>query len=193
MAYTLPLGSKPVDFELPATDGKTYRLSDFAADPMLVIFFTCNHCPYVVNSDELTRRTAERFGPRGVRFVGINANSTHLYAEDDFPHMVERMTTHRFPWVYLRDESQASARAYGALKTPHFFVFDRERRLVYCGRAVDSPRDPSKVTRHDLEAALDDVLAGRPVRTPLTNPIGCTVKWAGHPSGWMPDGACDLA
>jgi peroxiredoxin len=192
MAYTLQLGSKPVDFSLPATDGRTYSLNDFESAKALVLFFTCNHCPYVVGSDELTRKTAEKYAGRGVKFVGINANSTHLYAEDSFDGMVARMKQHNFPWVYLRDETQEIARAYGALKTPHFFVFDENRKLAYCGRAVDSPRDTSKVTVNDLENALDDILAGRAVRNPLTNPIGCTVKWKGHPSGWMPEGACDL-
>lgn len=192
MPYTLPIGSAPVDFDLPATDGRRYQLRDFQSARVLVLFFTCNHCPYVQNSDEITRRTADRYAPLGVQFAAINSNSTHLYAEDDFPHMVERMRQHRFPWVYLRDESQRVARAYGALKTPHFFVFDSIRQLVYCGRGIDSPREPAKATRNDLEAALDDLLAGRAVRTPLTNPIGCTIKWKGQPSGWMPEGACDL-
>jgi peroxiredoxin len=192
MPYTLPIGSKPVDFALPATDGRTYTLADFADAKALVVFFTCNHCPYVTGSDEITRKTVEKYVPAGVRFVGINSNSTHLYAEDDFPHMVQRMKQHKFPWLYLQDETQEIARAYGALKTPHFFVFDAMRQLVYTGRAIDSPRDPTKRTTSDLENALDDVLAGRPVRTPVTNPIGCTVKWKGHPSGWMPEGACDL-
>lgn len=192
MAFTLPLGSKPVDFSLPATDGKTYSPADFADAKVLVIFFTCNHCPYVTGSDELTRRSAEKYAPAGVRFVGINSNSTHLYAEDSFDGMVARMNQHKFPWVYLRDESQEIARAYGALKTPHFFVFDADRQLRYCGRAIDNPRDSSRATTHELDDAIDDLLAGRAVRTPLTNPIGCTVKWKGHPSGWMPEGACDL-
>jgi len=192
MPFTRTIGSSAPDFSLPATDGKTYSLKDFADAKVLVIFFTCNHCPYVTGSDEVTRKTAERFMARGVRFVGINSNSTHLYAEDDFPHMVERMKKHKFPWVYLRDESQETALAYGALKTPHFFVFDQDRRLVYCGRGVDNPRDTSRMTVNDLDNALDDLVAGRPVRVPITNPIGCTVKWKGHPSGWMPEGACDL-
>jgi peroxiredoxin len=192
MPYTLPIGSRSVDFSLPATDGKTYSPNDFADAKVLVVFFTCNHCPYVIGSDEMTRRTAEKFAPAGVRFVGINSNSTHLYPEDDFPHMAERMKQNRFPWVYLRDESQEIARAYGALKTPHFYVFDADRKLAYCGRAIDNPRDAARATVNDLENAIEDVLAARPVRKPLTNPIGCTVKWKGHPSGWMPEGACDL-
>lgn len=192
MAYTLPIGSKLVDFSLPGTDGRTHSSADFADARVLVVFFTCNHCPYVTGSDEVTRRSAERFAPAGVRFVGINSNSTHLYAEDGTDGMIARMNQHRFPWTYLRDESQEVARAYGALKTPHFFVFGPDRTLAYCGRAIDSPRDPSKMTVNDLDNAIEDLLAGRAVRKPLTNPIGCTVKWKGHPSGWMPEGACDL-
>ena len=128
---------------------------------VLVVFFTCNHCPYVTGSDEATRRTAEKFSDRGVRFVAINSNSRNTYAEDDFPHMVERMREHKFPWIYLHDETQEVARAYGALRTPHFYVFDRERRLIYTGRALDHPRQSEKAKTHDLERALEEHLAGK--------------------------------
>lgn len=192
MAFTLQLGEKAPDFELPATDGKTYRLSDFDDAPVLVIFFTCNHCPYVKGSDEVTRQTALRFMPQGVRFVAINSNSENTYPEDSFEHMVKRMEEHKFPWVYLRDKSQQVALAYGALRTPHFYVFDKDRRLIYTGRGVDNPRQAEKSTVNDLANALEDHLAGRPVRTPLTNPIGCNVKWEGREAHWMPPEACDL-
>ena len=192
MSFTLTIGARAPDFRLPATDGKTYALADFAGAEMLVVFFTCNHCPYVIGSDEVTRATAEKFRPKGVRFVGINSNSRHTYAEDDFPHMVGRMAEFRFPWVYLHDESQDVARACGALRTPHFFVFDRQRKLVYTGRGVDSPRDTSKMTVNDLDRALAEITAGKPVSVPQTNPIGCNVKWAGKDKHWMPPEACDL-
>ena len=191
MAFTLQIGDEAPGFELPATDGNTYRLADFD-DPVLVIFFTCNHCPYVIGSDEVTRQTAERFGAQGVRFVGINSNSANTYAEDSFDHMVERMRSHRFPWLYLYDESQEVARLYGALRTPHFYVFDQDRRLVYTGRGVDSPRDTSRMTTNDLATALEEHLAGKPVSVPMTNPIGCNVKWEGQDAHWMPPDACDL-
>lgn len=192
MAFTLALGAKAPDFHLPATDGKTYSLKDFSPFPVLVIFFTCNHCPYVIQSDELTRETVSRFQPKGVAFVGINSNSASTYSEDSFDHMVERMQTHQFPWVYLHDAKQTVAKAYGALRTPHFFVFDRERHLVYTGRAVDSPRNPDKVTVRDLDRVLEEILSSRPVSVPLTNPIGCNVKWEGKEAHWMPPEACDL-
>jgi len=192
MAFTLQLGAQAPDFKLPATDGKTYQLSDFDDIDVLVIFFTCNHCPYVIGSDEVTRRTAEKFASEGVKFVGINSNSKNTYAEDDFEHMVARMDEHKFPWLYLYDEPQEIAKAYGALRTPHFYVFDKDRRLVYTGRGVDNPRDASKITINDLERSLEEHLAGKSVSVPLTNPIGCNVKWDGKDQHWMPVEACDL-
>ncbi|MCX7010943.1 MAG: redoxin family protein, partial [Kiritimatiellaeota bacterium] len=143
-------------------------------------------------SDEVTRRTAEKFATRSVRFVGINANSKHTYPEDDFPHMVARMEKQKFPWLYLHDESQAVARAYGALRTPHFYVFDATRKLVYTGRGVDSPRDTTKMKVNDLDRALEEICTDRPVSVPKTNPIGCNVKWEGMDAHWMPPEACDL-
>ena len=191
MAFTLELGAKAPTFSLPATDGETYALTDFS-DDIVVVFFTCNHCPFVTGSDENTRQIAADYAPKGVRFIGINANSRNTYAEDSFDNMVARMEEHRFPWVYLRDESQDVARAYGALRTPHFYVFDKNRQLVYTGRAIDNPRQSELSTTHELRDALDDAPAGRPVRTPVTNPMGCNVKWDGQDAHWMPAEACDL-
>ena len=192
MAFTLQLGEKAPDFNLPATDGKTYQLSDFDEAKVLVVSFTCNHCPFVTGSDEVTRKTAEQFASQGVRFVGINSNSKITHPNDDFDHMVERMNEHQFPWVYLRDKTQEVALAYGGLRTPHFFVFDTDRKLVYTGRGVDNPRETAKMTVNDLENALTEHLAGKPITTPLTNPIGCNVKWDGQHAHWMPEEACDL-
>jgi peroxiredoxin len=192
MAFTLQIGDAAPEFSLPATDGKDYKLSDFESSDVLVVFFTCNHCPYVIGSDEVTRQTVEEFSPQGVKFVGINSNSKNTYPDDDFPHMVKRMEEHHFPWLYLYDESQEIAKTYGALRTPHFYVFDKNRKLIYTGRAVDTPRDTSQMTVNDLERALAEHLAGKPISIPLTNPIGCNVKWEGMDAHWMPADACDL-
>ena len=191
MAFTLQIGDSAPGFTLPATDGNSYSLSNFQEE-RLVVFFTCNHCPYVISSDEVTRSTAEKYQKAGVKFVGINSNSSGTYQEDDFPHMVKRMEEYHFPWLYLHDESQQVALAYGALRTPHFFLFDKQRKLVYTGRGVDQPRDPSRISVNDLERALDEVISGKPVSVPLTNPIGCNVKWEGKEKHWMPADACDL-
>jgi len=192
MAFTLSIGEKAPDFSLPATDGKTYSLGDFADSKVLVIFFTCNHCPFVTGSDEITRKTAEKFKSEGVTFVGINSNSSKTHPNDSFDHMVKRMEEKEFPWVYLRDKSQDVARAYGGLRTPHFFVFDEDRKLIYTGRGVDNPRETEKMTVNDLENAISEHLAGKPVSTPVTNPIGCNVKWEDKDAHWMPPEACDL-
>lgn len=191
MAFTLEIGCKAIDFMLPATDGKEYSLSDFSED-ILVIFFTCNHCPYVINSDEDTRSIADDFIKKGVRFIGINANSETTKPNDSFEKMVERMKEHNFPWTYLRDKNQAIAKKYGALKTPHFYVFDKSRTLVYTGRSVDSPRDIKKTTEHNLRDVLTDISNGNTPRIQITNPIGCNVKWEGQDEHWMPTEACDL-
>ena len=191
MSFTLNIGDSAPSFSLPATDGKTYSLEDFD-DKVLVVFFTCNHCPYVIGSDENTRAIAEQFADQGVRFVAINSNSRNTYAEDSFDHMVDRMAEHRFPWVYLHDEPQEVALAYGALRTPHFYVFDENRRLIYTGRAIDSPRSWEVSTTHELVDALEAHLAGEPIAEPRTNPIGCNVKWEGKDAHWMPPEACDL-
>ena len=192
MAFTLQPGTKAPGFRLPATDGRTYGLDDFSDSRYLVVFFTCNHCPYVTGSDEVTRATAEKYKQKGVKFVGINSNSENTYPEDSFPNMVSRMEKHRFPWLYLYDKDQSVAMAYGALRTPHFYVFDEKRQLVYTGRGVDNPRDSSRITVNDLDRALDELTSGKKVSIPVTNPIGCNVKWEGKDAHWMPPDACDL-
>lgn len=192
MAYTLQPGQKAIDFKLPSTEGKEYSLADFEKFKYLVIFFTCNHCPYVIGSDEVTRETALKYGDKGVGFVGINSNSENTYPEDSYPNMVKRMKEFKFPWVYLYDKTQDVARAYGALKTPHFYVFDEERKLVYTGRGVDNPRDTSKMTINNLDKVLDELTNGKNISVSVTNPIGCNVKWDGKDAHWMPADACDL-
>ena len=141
MSFTIQIGDSAPDFKLPATDGNTYQLSDYSDAKVLVIFFTCNHCPYVTGSDEVTRETATKFTNQEVKFVGISSNSIATYEEDDFDHMVARMNEHQFPWTYLFDESQDVARAYGALRTPHFYVFDGERKLIYTKFLIHSIRN----------------------------------------------------
>lgn len=192
MTFTLSLGSQAPDFSLPSTEGTTYSLKDFEDAKVLVVFFTCNHCPYVIGSNEVTRETADRFQAQGVRFVGINANSVKTHPDDSFEHMVEHMKSNQYPWVYLRDESQEVALAYGALRTPHFYVFDENRKLIYTGRGMDNPREAAKSTVNDLANALQQHLAGEDISVPLTNPIGCNVKWDGKDAHWMPPEACDL-
>ncbi len=185
MAFTLEIGKSAPDFFLPATDGNTYSFADFKSK-YLVIFFTCNHCPYVINSDEITRKTVEKYKTQGIDFVGINSNSVNTYAEDSFDNMIIRMKQNNFPWYYLYDQTQEVALKYGALRTPQFYVFDENRKLVYTGRAIDNPKFPEKMTVNDLENTLDELLAGKDITVKITNPIGCNVKWDGKDKHWMP-------
>jgi peroxiredoxin len=191
MAYTLQIGQKAPAFNLIATNGKFYQLSDFKSK-YLVIFFTCNHCPYVIGSDEATRKTAEKFKKSGVEFVAINSNSENTYPEDSYAGMVKRMEEMKFPWVYLHDKLQEIAKIYGSLRTPHFYIFDQNRQLVYTGRGNDSPRNTTKITVNDLNNALTELVNGVKISVPVTNPIGCNIKWDGKDAHWMPFEACDL-
>jgi len=192
MPYTLEIGRKAPQFELPATDGKTYKLSDFDKSKYLVVFFTCNHCPYVLGSDETTRKTVEKFSDKNVAFVAINSNSASTFEDDSFPNMVKRIQLHKFPWLYLHDKTQEIAKAYGALKTPHFYVFNEKHELVYTGRGVDSPRDVSRMTVNDLDRVLTELTENKKISISVTNPIGCNIKWDGKDPHWMPAEACDL-
>ena len=196
MAFTLEIGAAAPDFDLPATDGQRYRLESFADARVLVIVFSCNHCPYVIGSEDRMIAFVNRYGPRGVAFAAINSNEQIDHPTDSFEHMVERAREKHFPFPYLRDETQSAATAYGALRTPHFYAFTRDEagiwRLRYTGRMDDNPRNPGKETTHELADAVDALLAGGTSKVALTNPIGCNVKWQGKSHHWMPPEACDL-
>ena len=192
MAFTLQIGECAPDFSLPGVDGNTYSLQDFADKMLLVVAFTCNHCPYVVGSEERIMEFVRDYEPQGVGFVAINSNSRNTYAEDSFEGMIKKAREKGFNFPYLRDESQDVARAYGALRTPHFYVFDAQRELRYTGRMDDNPKDAAQASTHELRDAVDALLEGHDVRVPLTNPLGCNVKWDGKDAHWMPAEACDL-
>ena len=192
MAFTLQIGESCPDFSLPGVDGRTWSRDDFADAGALVVAFTCNHCPYVINSEERIITYVADYKHRGVAFVAINSNEDENHPEDSFEKMVERARDRGFNFPYLRDETQETVRAFGALKTPHFFVFDKDRKLRYTGRMDDSPREPRGATTKELRDATEAVLRGEDPRVPLTNPIGCNIKWQGKPEKWMPAEACDL-
>jgi peroxiredoxin len=191
MSFTLQLGQKAPEFNLISTSNENISLSSFNSK-FLVVFFTCNHCPYVTGSDEVTRQTANKFKDKDVSFIAINSNSANTYQEDSFENMILRMEEYEFPWVYLHDADQEIALKYGALKTPHFYVFNEQRELVYTGRGVDSPLDANKIKINNLELVLDELTSNTLISIPITNPIGCSVKWEGKDSHWMPPEACDL-
>ena len=174
----LPIGEKAPDFSLPGVDGKTHSLQNFPDKPVLVVMFTCNHCPYVQAYEDRLIAIQNDYADRDVQLLAINANETRNYPEDDFPHMVERAKKKAYNFPYLRDENQSVAEAYGAHYTPEIFVLDRERRLRYIGRIDDNWQNPKAAKTHDLRNAIEALLSGRAVSQPETHAIGCTIKWA---------------
>jgi peroxiredoxin len=166
------------DFHLPGTDGGTHSLDTFRHKKAVVLFFSCNHCPYVQAYEERLIALQRDFADRGAQLVAINANETANYPEDDFPKMVARAKEKGFNFPYLRDETQAVADAYGAHYTPEIFLLDSDRVLRYTGRIDDNWQHPEKVVTHDLRDALDALLEGRPIAQPETHAVGCTIKWA---------------
>jgi peroxiredoxin len=175
--FRLHPGDRAPDFALPAVDGKTVRLSDFADRRLLMVVFWCNHCPYVQAWEGRMVDIGRKYGPRGVGIVLINSNDARAFPDDRLEMMVRRAREKGYPFPYVQDESQEVARAYGALVTPHVYLFDSERRLVFQGRIDDNHQRPDKVTRRYLEEALDQALEGRPVVPAELPVVGCTVKW----------------
>jgi peroxiredoxin len=192
MAFTLQLGQKAPDFSLPGVDGKTYSLASFKDAPILIVVFSCNHCPYVVGSEDRQIAFYNDYKPKGVAMIAINSNETDQHPTDNFEHMKTHAAEKKFRWPYVRDDDQSVALKYGALRTPHYYVFDKERKLRYTGRMDDNPRNPGKETTRELRDAVDALLAGKKPPVELTNPIGCNVKWKGKENHWMPPEACDL-
>ncbi len=192
MAFTLQLGEAAPDFDLPGVDGRFYSLQNFADSRILVIVFSCVHCPYVVGSEERMMAFHAHYREKGVAFVAINSNAETTYADDSFEGMKARVSERGFNFPFLHDKTQQVALDYGALKTPHYFVFDAERKLRYTGRMDDNPRNPGLETTRELRDAVDALLEGREIEVPLTNPLGCNVKWAGKEKHWMPAEACDI-
>jgi peroxiredoxin len=192
MAFTLQIGASAPDFNLPGVDGKNYSLASFKDARFLVVVFTCNHCPYVIGSEERQAKFYNDYASKGVALVGINSNETKDHPGDGFEQMKTRAKEKGFKWPYLRDEKQEVALAYGALRTPHYYVFDQNRKLRYTGRMDDNPRTPGAEKTRELRDAMDALLAGKEPAVPVTNPIGCNVKWWGKENHWMPPEACDL-
>lgn len=192
MSFTLPTGDRAPDFELPGHDSRTYRFADVKGPKGTLIFFTCNHCPYVIGSEDRMLSLLDTLRRAGISMVAVHSNETKDHPEDSFDAVKRRMKEKGFGWLSLHDESQLVARAYGAERTPHYFLFDEEDRLCYSGRMDNSPRDASKAQTSELRDAIEDLLEGRPARVPRTDAIGCNVKWWDKEKHWMPGEACDL-
>jgi peroxiredoxin len=182
----LPLGSPAPDFSLPGVDGHEHKLSDYAASPVLVIVFTCNHCPIASIYEGRIQKLADDYQPRGVAVVAIQPNNPNAIrvdeldsadTSDSLDEMKIRVEYKHLRYPYLYDgEEQATARALGPQATPHVFIFDKERKLRYQGRMDNNYRE-ELVKTQDARSAIDALLAGQPVAVPETGVFGCSTKW----------------
>lgn len=161
---------------LKGTDGKVYGLGDFK-EKILIILFTCNHCPYVKAYEDRYVALQNDYAPKNVRVVAINSNDAVKYPDDSFEKMKLRAEEKAYNFPYLHDADQSAARAFGATNTPHVFVLDDRRVLRYTGRIDDSWDRPERVKAHDLRGALDALLDGREPKPSSTLPVGCSIKW----------------
>ncbi|MFM1997135.1 MAG: hypothetical protein RLZZ111_1522 [Planctomycetota bacterium] len=181
----LPLGTPAPDFELPNVDGRLVTLADAAGPRGTLVMFICNHCPFVKHvADELARLGRDVM-PSGVGVVAISSNDVSSHPADSPEQMVREAEERGYPFPYLYDATQNVAKAYRAACTPDFFLFDAGKRLVYRGQLDASrPGNDMPVTGGDLRAAIEAVLAGRPVAAEQTPSIGCNIKWK---AGQAPD------
>ena len=173
----LKIDSEAPDFSLTGVDEKTYSLNSFAHKKILVVIFSCNHCPYVQAYEDRIISLQKEFEKEGIQIIAINSNDDSKYPDDSFDEMKKRASDKNFNFPYLRDETQDVARAYGATHTPQIFLFDENRRLKYEGKIDDNWQEPSKVKSKYLQNAIEEVLNGKEVSIPETFSIGCTIKW----------------
>ncbi len=165
------------EFNLKGIDGRMHTLSSYSTAQLLVVGFTCNHCPYVQAYESRLMDAVSKWKDRSVAFVCINANDATSYPEDSFEKMIERAHRLQFNFDYLYDETQSVARAFNAACTPEFYVYDEKRRLRYHGRLDDSPKDAQAVKNKYLENAVEALLAGQAPEPTQTSAIGCSIKW----------------
>ena len=170
-------GTPCPDFRLRSVDGRTFARDDLAHQPVLVVMFICNHCPYVQAVEDRIIALRREYAPRGVQLAGICSNDPTDYPDDRPESLLRRWREKDYGFPYLIDGTQEVARAFAAVCTPDIFVFDRERRLAYHGRIDDDWQHPARVSRRELAAALDALLAGNEAPREQIHSIGCSIKW----------------
>jgi peroxiredoxin len=173
----LKIGSTLPDFNLKGTDEKFYSPSAFKDKKILVVIFSCNHCPYVQAYEDRIKEIQQEFGNKGIQVIAINSNEESGYPEDSFENMKIRAAEKNFNFPYLRDEEQKVAEEFDASHTPEIFVFDEKRSLAYHGKIDDNWKEPDKVKSRYLKNALTELLNGKEISVPETFSIGCTIKW----------------
>ncbi len=188
MSTDLPLGTPAPDFSLVDTvSGRKVSLGDFEDAPALLVMFICNHCPYVIHIRERLGTIAQMYQKKGVAVVAINSNDVEAYP-DDRPEEMRRIAREKgWTFPYLFDETQEVARAYRAACTPDFYLFDRDRKLVYHGQLDRSrPNNGHPVTGEDLRTAMERLLHGLPPLEKQVPSTGCNIKWKpGNEPSWF--------
>lgn len=174
----MELGTQAPEFNLPDPKGKKHKLADAGQAKAFLVVFMCNHCPYVKHLKTALVDFAKTYQPRGLAMFGINSNNWLSHPEDSPAKMQVDIDQYGYTFPYLVDESQEVAKAYGAVCTPEFFLFDSARKLTYHGRFDEStPGNGRKVTGADLARALDAILSGEPAMRDQTPAMGCSIKW----------------
>lgn len=174
------VGDKAVDFNLKGVDGKMVSLKGLENNKGAIVIFTCNHCPFSVAYEDRIIALHNKYASKGFPVVAINSNDDKKVPEDSFDNMVIRAGEKKFPFVYLHDATQEIATAYGAARTPHVYVLLKGKdgyNVSYIGAIDDNTYEPENITVRYVEKAVDELLEGKPVTTPFTKAIGCTIKW----------------
>jgi peroxiredoxin len=174
------IGDKAIDFKLKNIDGKMVSLSDYKDAKGMIVIFTCNHCPFSIAYEDRIIALHNKYAEQGYPVVAINSNDPVSYPDDSYEKMQERAKEKSFPFAYIFDETQEYAKKYGALKTPHVYILKKQKKnlvVSYIGAIDDNSDDETAVTTKYAENALDELLAGKKVSTPITKAIGCGIKW----------------
>jgi len=174
------VGDKAADFKLKNVDGKMVSLNDYKSAKGYIVTFTCNHCPFAKMYEARIMALDKKYNSKGYPVIAINSNDPVLSPEDSFDNMIKRSKEKNYSFPYLFDETQNTARSFGATNTPHLYVLSKEGGALivkYMGTIDDNAQDAAAATKHYVEDAIDNLLANKPVTVTETKAIGCTIKW----------------
>lgn len=175
------VGDTARDFKLKNVDGKMVAMADYKDAKGFIVTFTCNSCPYAIAYEDRLIALHNKYAPKGYPVVAINPNDKDISPKDSYDQMQQRAKEKNFPFPYLYDETQEITRTYGATRTPHLYIVQKQNdgtfKVAYIGTIDDNYREPDKVQKKYAEAALDELIAGKPISQPNTKAIGCTIKW----------------
>jgi thioredoxin-related protein len=177
----LPIGSTvpKATIKMKDVSGKLVSLNDAKESNGLLVMFSCNTCPYVIRNQQRTKEICEFAKSKNIGVIILNANEGNRSSDDSFASMKEYAKEQNYKWFYAVDSNNDLADAFGANRTPECFLFDKSNKLVYHGAIDDSPSDETKVSRHHLQEAMNETLAGKPVTVKESRSVGCAIKRKG--------------